>query len=242
MALQKKGKTHSADINRKVLPIVFAAATTAVLVLAMPMPEGPFKECKQTAPFAKIVELASDENAGFEELYDYSPMFIPTRWNYGVSQQDLPPPINWNLSTASKTSTQEFGASIATNEFISGGMLEMERGRSGLLRSIMRSAFSGFGRMPLSQTAAYSPTGSISVIDMSTGETAAQTAIPQEIAAQMISVAEFIFKVEADGRIMRPLTRETSGSDEVDDKLAEMLKVKNFPKLQPGSYKAVFTP
>ena len=177
-------------------------------------------------------------SVGVEELSDFSPLFLPTRWNYGRRRPYSPAPE----SPAEPAAARPAYAEALEDSSLVLGKNELEAARTGLFRSIMRSVFSSFGRKDSAEQPAARKNALIKVVDMSSGRTVRSEYADARAAEIMISPAEFLVDVFDGGLAGRPLLLKSSGSEESDSEIAEVIAGKAVLRgLGSGQYKVVFT-
>lgn len=234
------GKTTLSERRIRTASIAGACAALALFFATIPSIDVPKEMPKQPKPFVEIIDHNPDAAIGMDEIFDDSPLFIPTRWNAAAPESKLPAPASWKLAPPG---SDALGGEVLSSGFLRGGQNAIERARIGLLHSIMRHVFSGFGR----ENVAYkvpenAEAGSLEVIDTRTGSKVYTGGIPKEIAGGMLSIAEFFVDIEDDGWALRPLIRETSGDEKTDEELSKILRSGILRNLPRGKYKAVFSP
>lgn len=219
-------------------------ATAVAFVLAVvafaaaPNPSVRFERAKDSPAFVSCVEFKG-EYADFAELADFSPMFIPTRWNYVAANPKPPTPEDWNIAAPE---TVQKSAKLLSPEFLAKEKSDMEIGRMGIFRSILRSAFAEIGRSD-NPVSVRQSLASLSLVDMRTGKTEASIKMPQEASNSPISSGEFYVTVFDDGWIGRPLVKESTGAEALDARIIKMLSLKKlFRNVKSGDYKAVYIP
>jgi len=222
--------------------IASAAAALAAFAIFMPsvkiqrnFPEG-------FSSFTAIAPIRGGEGAeiAMHELFDYSPMFIPTRWNYLQGTASLPPPVG--PDTLAKPENSKAAIEIVTAEFLSDQNREISDGKSGMLASVLRSVFSSRGRAPKSPAAA-PENGGFKLVDMRTGKVVRNLPLDRDTALKMASMAEFLVSVSDEGGAEKPFLRESAGSESLDAALARRLtRVDLLKDVASGFYKAIFIP
>lgn len=175
-------------------------------------------------------------SVGVEELSDFSPLFLPTRWNYGRR----PPSLSQEGLAEPGAARPVYAAALGDSSLIL-GKNELEAARTGLFRSIMRSSFSSFGRKDAAEPPARK-NALIKVVDMSSGRTVVSEYADARTAEIMISPAEFLVDVFDGGVVGRPLLLKSSGSEASDSEIAGFIAKKAVLRgLGSGQYKVVFT-
>ena len=159
-------------------------------------------------------------SVGVEELSDFSPLFLPTRWNYGRR----PPSLSQEGLAEPGAARPAYAAALGDSSLIL-GKNELEAARTGLFRSIMRSSFSSFGRKDAAEPPARK-NALIKVVDMSSGRTVVSEYADARTAEIMISPAEFLVDVFDGGVVGRPLLLKSSGSEASDSEIAEFIAKK----------------
>lgn len=189
--------------------------------------------------FVKIRDEIGGKNAeiGVDELSDYSPLFLPTRWNYGRNA--------YSPDYKSMSEPKAIRATYAVpleNKSIVLEKDDIESAKTGLYRSIMRSVFSGFGRNDSKSDIIAERSALIKVVDMSSGKTVKRVYANPNTDGIMISPAEFLVDVFNGGLASRPLLLKSSGSDSNDAAIVKFIAKKSiFRELGNGQYKVMFT-
>lgn len=236
----KSGKPADGERRTKAACIAGACVLLALFFATIPAIDVPKEMPAQPKPFVEIIDHSGDAAIGMDEIFDDSPLFIPTRWNASAPESKLPTPASWRLAPPG---SDALGGEVLSSGFMRGGQNAIERARTGLLHSIMRHVFSGFGRENINyKTPENADSGTLEVIDTRTGNKVYTGSIPKEVAGKMISIAEFFVDIEDDGWALRPLIRETSGNENTDEELSKILRSGVLRKLPRGKYKAVFAP
>ncbi len=175
-------------------------------------------------------------SVGVEELSDFSPLFLPTRWNYGRGRHSPEPESIAEPSVARPAYAEALGDSSLVL-----GKNELEAAKTGLFRSIMRSVFSSFGRKEAAEPPARK-NALVKVVDMASGRTVRSEYADARAAEIMISPAEFLVDVFDGGVAGRPLLLKSSGSEASDSEIAGFISRKAVLRgLGRGQYKVVFT-
>lgn len=192
--------------------------------------------------FSAFIEVRTDSLSGggsavgVEELSDFSPLFLPTRWNYGKRPLDL----SSARIAEPKAVRPSYAEALRDSAFVL-GRDEIESARTGLFRSIMRSVFSSFGRKDEAEPPARKG-ALIKVVDMSSGRTVRSEYADARAAEIMISPAEFLVDVFDGGVAGRPLLLKSSGSEASDSEIAGFIAKRSVLRgLGSGQYKVVFT-
>jgi len=176
---------------------------------------------------------------GLDEISDYAPMFIPTRWNAAPERFDLPSPSGWKLKAEA---SESFAEELSDEKFLTPEKSGLERGRTGLLRSAMRNFFSSFGRAEKT-VSNVSREGMFKLINLSDGSVVKYVPTDFAEAENAYSIAEFKVWIGSDGWISKPLRTQSSGDESNDSSLAARLNPRELLNgVSAGQYKAVFVP
>lgn len=220
-----------------IVTIVSASLAIAAFCYFFPTVETPKVPPTQIDAFAQIrVDSEKETEIGIEELSDFAPIFLPTKWNYKFAKNIDGGEIREEIP-AGKLS---YAVEIQSPDFVLGDV-NTDTKKPAILRSIMYNVFSGFGR---NKTKAYPPQkkAAVKIVDMNNGKTLKAELIPNETSAIMISPAEFIIDVSEDGWVSRPLTMKSSGTESNDTEILKYIAKGSLLRALPsGHYKIVFT-
>ena len=237
MANAKK-KTTASGMSAPV-----AASCAAVFVFFMFFPEInlEIKDPAPPAPLANISHFQDPESiAGLDEISDYSPMFMPTKWNASPLKTGVPTPAGWDFGVKNGDIP---ALALQKQSFLLDETADIERGKSALMRAVMRNFFSSYKRKEIEISKKDDSEITFKLIDMNTGETVKMHPVKISSANKMYNIAEFKVYVERDGWAMKPLELQSSGDEQNDLELSSMLSSSKLLKgAQKGEYKAVFIP
>ena len=151
-----------------VVSVITASACVGAFIYFLPDAKPELLPGSNLNTFVKIRDKVEEENAeiGVDELSDYSPLFLPTRWNYG---RDAYSPDYKSMSEP-KAIKATYAVPLENKSIV----LEkdnIESAKTGLYRSIMRSVFSGLGRKDSKTDIVAERSALIKVVDMSSGKT-----------------------------------------------------------------------
>lgn len=191
------------------------------------------------APFVAYTSY-SEDFANAADLADYAPLFVTTRWNHKPEAPNIPKPEGWETSVGKNYFNE---SDIIDSKFLESVLGEdMRDARLGLMRSIMRSVFSGYGRADIPESRE-DQTIEVEITDISTGNKVLSRKLPESLMGGVLSTAQFAVDIEEDGWIGRPVLRKSSGNDAVDAALSKLLNGKKLLRgLKNGSYRATFIP
>lgn len=194
---------------------------------------------KESIPLATIIEKNSNsESIGLDEIYDYSPLFITTRWNATHKPIKIATPVAWDFEASDK---EKYALELESSKFVFDENDE-KYGRNLIKKMVSRNIFSGYARTDVT-TKTRTNGISFSIIDLSTGKTVKSEFVKCDFSEKMFAIAEYKVSIEKDGWAMRPLVMQSSGNEEVDDNLAKLLtKSKLLKQIPHGDYKATFVP
>lgn len=197
-------------------------------------------EIKQPASPETLANLTNRHFDGLDEIADYTPLFLTTKWNAAPAPRPAPAPRGWNFT---KTNLAPPALALSDAKFLTSDGDDFERGRTELAQSITGKSFSSFRRSD-SPATAVKPTGfTFKLVDMNSGATVKTAPVEMPSDGRLYAVAEFKVYVERDGWAMKPLELQSSGDDSRDAELAAMLTSSKLLKGTPhGEYKAVFIP
>ena len=242
MRERRQNKSIGQSPNSILVSVCAACVFTALFLLFFPEISPEIKNPAYAKPLATLAlsEAENDGGIGLDELSDYSPMFIPTRWNATPKIPALPKPAGWDFG---KTADGNIAKDLLNESFLLDAKADLERGKSGLMKSVMRNFFSGYKRADIRQSPKSANEIVFRLVDMNNGKIIKTENIKMESPNGMFSIAEFKVYVERDGWAMKPLELQSSGNDENDIELSRLLSnaklLKGIPK---GEYKAVFIP
>ena len=241
--MRKKSEHSQSAAKRTLISACISIACALALLTFFPDmdPKAKFPESFNAAiHITADGENADDGEISIDELLDYSPMFVTTRWNYSRRQ---PPPKSEILPlTGSQEHFRNRGIELMAKLFDDAERREMENGRTSLLNSILRNVFTSLGRKSFAEPAS-SESGIIKLVDLKSGIIVKKAQIPSEISKLMKSIAEFSVSISPDGWANKAIVRESSGSEAADAKLASFLHSSKLLKgLASGDYKAIFAP
>ena len=199
-----------------------------------------FTEIKDPARPETLANLTTRHFDGLDEIAEYTPLFLTTKWNAAPASQPAPTPRGWNFT---KTNFAPPALALTDEKFPTSGEDGFKRGKTGFEQSIMGKSFSSFrmGTAPVSsaKTAGFT----FKLVDMNSGATVKTAPVKIPSDGRLYAVAEFKVYVERDGWAMKPLELQSSGDDSRDAELAAMLTSSKLLKGTPhGEYKAVFIP
>ncbi len=239
--LHKQTNKEMPEKRRIVFSALVAIATLAFFFVFFPNIEIATTQPKQNEPLAILVEKRSGQDVGFDEIFDYSPLFITTRWNATKTPKDIPPPSGWNFD---KTEDEEYAKDLRSPSFLIDANTYMKRGKSSMARAIMRNAFIGYARKDSEiSTISTQDKVTFSLIDLQSGKEIKTLSFESSLSKNMFSIAEFKVSIENDGWTMTPLVSQSSGNEKTDEELSKMLKPRDLLKGVPsGNYKAIFVP
>ena len=232
---EKRTAMHSPFARAAIISAILSAA---FVVFLPDVKTKNFAEYSEP-PFVSYKNYSKDFAAA-ADLADYAPLFVTTRWNHKPSVPSIPKPEGWETSVGKDYFNE---SNIIDSNFLESVLAEDVRdARLGLMRSVMRSVFSGYRRADIPDTPA-DKTSEVEIIDMSTGKKVFSGKLPESLMDGVLSTAQFAVDIEEDGWTGRPILRKTSGNDAVDEKLAKLLTRKNLVKnLKSGNYRATFIP
>jgi len=240
--MQRRGKntkTQNAQSSHYALSAAIAFCAAALFLYFFPDIPPVEPAPPKCEPLASLAPEGA--YAGFDEIMDYAPLFIPTRRNASFAPPPPAEPKGWEFGSSEDSfARKNFGAPpYPVND-----AEDFNRALAASLRPSMRSFASGYARADIPD-AAGGGAGEVAfaLVDLSSGETIKSCAVKSDAGAEMFSEAEFKVSLESDGWAMKPLVMRSSGSDAADAKLSELLKPSNLLKgAPPGAYKAVFVP
>ena len=240
--MRKRGKgtkRQNAAKSHYALSAAIAACVAALFLCLFPDIPPVEPAPPKCEPLASLAPRGA--YAGFDEIMDYAPLFIPTRLNASFAPPPAAEPKGWNFGSSEDFSASEnFGAPpYPVNEDEDVG-----RAFEASFRPSARNMLSGYARADI-PAAAGAAAGEVAfaLVDLSSGETVKSGSVKSGAGAEMFSEAEFKVSLESDGWAMKPLVVRSSGSDAADAKLSGLLKPSNLLKGVPtGVYKAVFVP
>ncbi len=222
---------------------LFALFSLAGFVALVPSINLPPVRSLKASPSVRLLDIGDSrglDSIGIEELSDFAPLFIPTKWNYAAELPLLPVPEVFpggfaGLEGDGKTSV--FYGARDRSDF-GAGENDIERGKLGFTNSVMRGSFSGFGRADLKPQ---SPEEGINyeIVDMRSGRVFKSGFIPSK--NRVFSKAEFTAVVTPDSRVTTPVIVETSGEGASDAALAKSVPL-ILKRADSGYYKVVFYP
>lgn len=222
-----------------VVSVITASACVGAFIYFLPDAKPELLPGSNLNTFVKIRDKEEVENdeIGVDELSDYSPLFLPTRWNYG---RDAYSPDYKSMSEP-KAIKATYAVPLENKSIV----LEkdnIESAKTGLYRSIMRSVFSGLGRKDSKSDIVAERSALIKVVDMSSGKTVKRVYANPNTDGIMISPAEFLVDVFNGGLASRPLLLKSSGSESNDAAIVKFIAQKSiFRELGNGQYKVMFT-
>ncbi len=238
---QKKIKKSTSKKREILFPAIVATAVLVIFFVFFPNLDAKIPPPKKTQPLATLLEKRDSKDIGLDEIFDYSPLFITTRWNATKEQKKLTPPVGWDFD---KVEDEEYAKELRSPSFIIDENTYIKRGRLSMARAVMRSAFLGYARkdvdIPNSNT---KDKITFLLIDLKSGKEIKSISFESVLAENMFSIAEFNVTIENDGWTMTPLESQSSGNEKVDEELSKMLAPRHLLNGIPaGSYKAIFVP
>ncbi len=240
MRKQKKKK----DTMKKqeiLFPSIVATIVLSLFFIFFPSLEAKIPQQKQARPLATLLEKRDNKDIGLDEIFDYSPLFITTRWNATKEQTPLALPTGWNFD---KVKDEEYAKELRSPSFLIDENTYIKRGRSSMARAVMRSAFLGYARTDsIAPDSSTKDKISFSLVDLKSGKEIKSFSFKSSLSKNMFSIAEFNVTIENDGWTTTPLESQSSGDEKVDEELSNMLVPRSLLKGIPaGSYKAIFVP
>lgn len=201
-----------------------------------PLPQGGFRAFAEVRTDEKSAKAA--DFVGIEELSDFAPIFLPTRWNYRNSGDGGDTDKFAELRPEYPECAEEIGE-VGRHSAIGDPELE----KTALARSIINRGFSGFSPTPVADSrAAKAAASEIRIINTQTGETVADISAEPLRSENILAPAEFLLEVYADGMSGRPMVVNSSGTDRGDSQILDFIaKLGIFGKLRAGQYKILFS-
>lgn len=202
-----------------------------------PLPQGGFRAFAEVRTDEKSAKAA--DFVGVEELSDFAPIFLPTRWNYRNSGDGGDTDKFAELRPEYPEYAEEIGE-VGRHSAIGNPELE----KTALARSIINRGFSGFSPTPVadSRAAAKTAASEIRIINTQTGEAVADISAEPLRSGDILAPAEFLLEVYADGMSGRPMVVNSSGTDRGDSQILDFIaKLGIFGKLRAGQYKILFS-
>lgn len=236
--MQKNEIKKITEKRKEILLYAFALSLLFLFFAFFPNVDLTVHNPNQAKPLATIIEKNNTpENIGFDEIFDYSPLFITTRWNSTFKPVPTATPITWNF----EISKEKYATGLGSEKFLFNND-DIKRGRSSIHRSLLRNVFSSYARTEV-PTLDKTDTIAYSVVDLSTGKTIKSDFVKCDLSKKMFSIAEYKVSIEVDGWVMKPLVLQSSGNESIDDNLANMLtKSKLLKQVPHGDYKVLFVP
>ena len=224
-------------------PLAMAFAVSALLfaLFFIFLPDVGTKEFSDFSPPPFVAYKSySKDFANAADLADYAPLFVTTRWNHKPTVPNIPKPEGWETSVWKNYFNE---SEIIDSKFLESVLAgDVRDARLGLMRSVMRSVFSGYRRADIPESD-QAKASEVEIIDISTGKKVLSRKLPEPLMEGIFSTAQFSVDVEGDGWVGRPVLRKTSGNDAVDEKLSKLLTSKDLLKgLKSGQYRATFIP
>ena len=218
----------------------FLVSCAAFALIAFFLPKVSL-EVKSAAQPETLANLTSRHFDDLDEISDYSPLFVSTKWNAAPTPQQTPVPRGWNFA---RTDFAQPAIALSDQKFLTSDDDGFERGRTGFAQSIMGKSFSSFRHakdINISHTEKADAT--FKLVDINSGATGKSAPVKIPSDGKLYTIAEFKVYVERDGWAMKPLELQSSGDDSRDAELAAMLTSSKLLKGTPhGEYKAVFIP
>ena len=236
--MQKNEIIKVSEKRKEIFLYAFALSLLFSFFALFPDVDLTIQNPKQPSPFASLVEKNNNaENIGVDEIYDDSPIFLPTRWNSTFTPAPTATPVAWNF----EASDEKYATQLQTNDFpLNDNNDKCEH--NFINRSLLRNAFSSYARAE-NTTKKQTKTISYSIIDLTTGKTIKSDSFESDLAGTMQELVEYKVSIEIDGWVMRPLALKLSGNEEVDTALENMLtKSKLLKQIPTGNYKIIFVP
>ena len=237
--MQKNRRKETSIVRKKIPMYVFAFSLLFLFFALFPDIDLRVSNPKEPTPLATIIE--KDNNAeliGLDDIYDYSPLFITTRWNATHKPMKIVTPIAWDFETSNK---ERYASALENQNFIF-GKNNKKYADSPIKPMILRNIFSNYARAEI-PTKNITNGISFSLIDLSTGRSVKSEFVKCDFSEKMFAIAEYKVSIEKDGWAMRPLVMQSSGNEEVDNNLAKLLtKSKLLKQIPHGDYKATFVP
>ena len=201
-----------------------------------PLPQGGFRAFAEVRTDEKSATAA--DFVGVEELSDFAPIFLPTRWNYRNSGGGGDTDKFAELRPEYPEYAEEIGEVVRHSAI---GDPELEK--TALARSIINRGFSGFSPTPVADSrAAKAAASEIMIINTQTGETVADISAEPLRSENILAPAEFLLEVYADGMSGRPMVVNSSGTDRGDSQILDFIaKLGILGKLRAGQYKILFS-
>lgn len=214
--------------------VIVAASLAIVVVFLLSLPKLGLKPISDPPSKPAYVALELDApgaDVGIDDLNDYAPMFIPTRWNCtGIRRFSNPAP--WRFFEPDLARVYEKDVKIDP------GVKALEFSDRERMLMFMRGSFASFPMQaqPIEPLARNS---SITVRDVKTGEVVRALKIAPISGDPNLGIAEFSMCIIS-GIPQLPMLVKSSGSDAVDSRISEMLQGK-IP-LPDGEFKIIVSP
>lgn len=242
--MQKKYKYIDSTAKETIIltSITVFCAFVALAFIPDMKPEVKFSENFSTNVHVTAVDMdiADVDKIAIDELLDFSPIFVTTRWNY--SHRLIPPKGDTLPLSGSDEHFGNAGKDLMTKFFNEVEQCETGKNRQNLLNPNLKTVFTSIGRKPPAEPISQK-NGIIRLVSLKSGTTVKRASIPADIPKLMRSIAEFSVSISPDGWVNKPLVRESSGNEIADAKLASFLhSSKLLDRLDPGNYKAIFIP
>lgn len=221
--------------TKDLLKITIASVCIVVLFFGL-VPNikvGNFKDISEQS-FAKIVPSQDTQkfDIGVEQINDYAPIFIPTKFNCTPKKSDLPKISNISIfKTESKNINENI--SIAPPQ-------RKTKDLNALKNTVfMQNAFSGYGINSDSSTILKK--GSILIIkDIVSGNIVLKKQLPEIDEIYIVEISEFSLRVTS-GIAQTPILTKSTGKDSIDKTLLEIVQ-RISSSLPNGNYNAQIIP
>jgi hypothetical protein len=233
----QKAKTINTTILRKEkFTYIFAIALLISFFVFFPEIDLTIQNPQQSTSLATAIEIDdSDEHISLDEIQDYAPIFIPTRWNASFNSSQVINPTAWNF----EVSKEKYATQLETKEFAF-NKNEINRENEAKYNLQIQKAFYSYARKDIPQKDKANII-SYQIIDLRTGEIVKSQSIKKDISFTEMSV--FKVSIGRDGWVLRPLVIQSTGNENLDDKLASLLTKSELLKQIPsGDYKVIFVP
>jgi len=186
-----------------------------------------------------FVSFVSENNSEFIQqitLLDYTPIFLPTAFNY----QQIAPLFShkYQSDAVSKDSNN---LENYKNIILNGNLFEKNYAYS--FRDDLRKNYKFFDTQSLPEEKPIDNLINVSIIDLNTGKTIAVFQEKLNIPYSLWAPIDVHFEISKDLSLSVNLPTNSSGIESVDDEIYQLSsRLKKFKTLDSGYYKATFSP
>lgn len=231
--------TSARTPTRFILPCVFAGAALAAFFFFMP--DVAVKPVEPKTPAASVsllpasgeVSADSAKKVGLDEIKDFAPMFIPTRWNVSFASPEIPKTSTWSIFESNVDSA------LPERE-ISPIVGDVSDAANDRILIFMRNAFSAFGRGGVSIEPLSLPR-TVVIRNLRDGSVVLKRDLSRVDAPEGLSIAEFYLR-KSGGFFQTPVLKSSSGDEKLDSELSDTLRGLSDSLPEDGDYKALITP